>query len=168
MNYPEWLESLVDDGCHSMLLKFLNNIAYRWQFTLDENRAAGGLNLRSKFAFENSIDISDVDYGACSVLEMLIGVAVNMIDILDEDVGTWFWVMITNLGLDQYDDRHFNEVEINYILNIWLDRRYDSNGHGSIFPLTRYSGDCRNLDTWGQMNAWIAENYPHTDSWLYT
>ena len=171
MNYSDyylWLESLVNDGNHSVLIRYLYEVEYRWQFTLDRNRAAGGLNLRSKYAYENSIDICDVGQGECSVLEMLISVSENMVDILNEDIGTWFWVLLTNLGLDQFTDRCFNEGEVNYILNTWLDRDYRSNGYGSLFPLSRYNGDCRNLDTWSQMNAWIAENYPHSNSWLYS
>ena len=166
--YYCWLESLVNDGSHSILIRYLFDVEYRWQMILDQNRSAGGLNLRTKFAYEHSIDIRDVSEGPCSVLEMLIALAYNMTDILEEEPGTWFWVLLTNLGLDQFDDRHFDEREANYILETWLDRRYACNGHGSIFPLTRYFGDCRNLDTWGQMNAWIAENYPHSDNWLYT
>lgn len=165
-DYYIWLESLVNDGNHSRLIRYLYEKPYRWQFTLDENRAAGGMNLRSKFAYDNGINIQDVGVGPCSILEMLIALADRMVEILTMDIFDWFWDLIRNLGLDRFDDGHFDEGGVNYILNVWLDRAYDASGNGSLFPLHYYQGDCRNLDIWGQMNAWIAENYPHTDDWL--
>lgn len=165
-DYYLWLESLVSDGNHEELLRYLHKQPYRWQFTLDENRAAGGLNLRGRFAYDNTVDISDVEEGPCSVLEMMIALADRMTEILTCDIYDWFWEMIRNLHLDQFDDANFDPRGIDYILNVWLDRKYDEHGNGSLFPLQRYSGDCRSLDTWSQMNAWITENYPHTDDWL--
>lgn len=166
-DYYNWLDSLVQDGNHEQLIRYLYEQPYRWQFTLDENRAAGGLNLRSKYAYEFGVAVSDVGSGPCSVLEMLIALSDRMVETLTMDISDWFWTLIGNLGLDQFYDDHFDARGVDYILDVWLDRKYEANGNGSIFPLTRYSGDCRNLDTWGQMNAWIAENYPHNDSWLY-
>lgn len=166
-DYYLWLESLVNDGNHSMLIRYLYEKPYRCQFTLDENRAAGGLNLRSRFAYENGVNVQDVGHGPCSILEMLIALADRMVEILTCDIYDWFWDLLRNLTLDRFDDANFDENEINYILNRWLDRTYSRDGRGSIFPLNSYQGDCRNLDTWSQMNAWIAENFPHDDSWLY-
>lgn len=166
-DYYLWLESLVNDGNHSKLIRYLYEQPYRWQFTLDENRAAGGLNLRSRYAYDNGVNVQDVGIGPCSILEMLIALADRMVEILTMDIYDWFWDLMLNLNLIKFDDFHFDERGVNYILNTWLDRQYDRQGNGSLFPLKEYSGDCRNLDTWGQMNAWISENYPHTDDWLY-
>ena len=166
-DYYLWLESLVNDGNHSRLIRYLYEQPYRWQFTLDENRAAGGLNLRRRYACENGINLQDVGVGPCSILEMLIALADRMVEILTMDIWDWFWDLMYNLGLDRFDDVNFDEDGVNYILCIWLDRGYDSHGNGSLFPLREYKGDCRNLDIWGQMNAWIEENYPHDSDWLY-
>ena len=166
-DYYLWLESLVNDGNHSSLIRYLYEHPFRWQFILDENRAAGGLNLRSRFAFDNGVDVQDVGRGDCSILEMLIALSDRMTELLDNDIYTWFWVLIRNLGLDRFDDNHFDEGHIQYVLNVWLDRQYDFKGNGSLFPVSGYTGDMRNLDIWGQMNVWISINYPHTDDWLY-
>ena len=166
-DYYLWLYSLVNDGNHDQLIRYLYECPFRWQFTLDQNRAAGGLNLRSRYAFENGIDIQDVGQGPCSILEMIVALADRMTDFVEEiDIHTAFWQMLSNLGLDQFYDGRFDEGRVNYILNVWLDREYDQFGNGSLFPLKEYRGDCRSLDIWGQMNAWISENYPHTDAWL--
>ena len=166
-DYYLWLDSLVNDGNHNVLIRCLYDQPFRWQFILDENRAAGGLNLRRKFAFENGINIQDVGRGPCSILEMLIALSDRMTEFLEGDIREWFWQLIRNLSLERFDDNHFDESNVHYILNIWLDRQYDFQGNGSLFPVSKYSGDCRNLDIWGQMNVWISENYPHSDDWLY-
>ncbi len=167
-DYYLWLESLVNDGNHNRLIRYLYEQPYKWQFTLDENRAAGGLNLRSRYAYENGVNVQDVGQGPCSVLEMLIALSDRMTEQLTMDIYDWFWDLIRNLGLDQFDDYNFDERGVSYILSVWLERKYDNKGNGSPFPLSDYSGDCRNLDTWSQMNIWISENYPHSDDWLLT
>lgn len=166
-DYYLWLDSLVNDGNHERLIRYLYDQPYRWQFTLDENRAAGGINLRRSYAYNNGIDFTDVKVGPCSILEMLIALADRMVDILTMDIRDWFWDILKNLGLDRFDDYSFDEGNINYILNVWLNREYGPSGNGSLFPLREYTGDVRNLDILSQMNIWINENYPHTDSWLY-
>lgn len=166
-DYYLWLNSLVNDGNYDKLIRYLYEHEYRWQFTLDSNRAAGGVNLRNEFAYEQGIDVQDVRSGPCSILEMLIALTKRMVEILTMDVCDWFWDLMRNLGLDRYDDRNFDEIAVGYILDVWLNRAYDSHGNGSLFPLSNYTGDCRNLDIWGQMNAWIEEQYPHSNEWLY-
>lgn len=166
-DYYLWLESLVNDGNHSLLIRYLYSQPYRWQFLLDENRTAGGLNLRRTYAFENGVDLQEIGQGFCSILEMLIALSGRMTELLDHDISRWFWVLMRNLGLDKLDDNHYDESKARDILNKWLDREYDSAGNGSLFPVSRYLGDCRKLDVWQQMNVWIAEKFPHTDEWLY-
>jgi hypothetical protein len=165
-DYYLWLDSLVNDGNHELLIRYLHSQPYRWQFTLDENRAAGGINLRSEYAWNTSTEVEDVREGPCTVLEMLVGVASHMEDQLEISTSDCFWMLIENLGLDKYEDDDYNPREVECIIDSWLNHNYKSNGVGSIFPLKRYQGDCRNLDIWSQMNAWISENYPADESWL--
>ena len=134
---------------------------------MDENRAAGGEALRDKYSDEYSIDIDDVRTGPCTVLEMLISLADHMTDQLACDISDWFWQLIENLHLSKYDNDEFDPRAVEFIIMSWLHRSYSSNGEGSLFPLKEYKGDCRNLDIWSQMNAWINENYPTDDSWLH-
>ena len=166
-DYYIWLRNLVGNRRgYSKLIKQLDSIPFEWIFSLDENRAAGGINLRSKYAYDTSTNEEDIRTGPCTVLEMLIGVAGHMEDQLANDIETWFWVLIENLCLDQFDDNNYDPRGVEYLVQSWLHRRYRKNGAGSIFPLKHYPGDCRNLDIWSQMNAWINENYPTDDSWL--
>jgi hypothetical protein len=133
---------------------------------MDKNRAAGGESLRYAYADAISVNDEDVRTGPCTVLEMMLSVAGHMVDQLGEDIAMWFWVLVVNLGLDKYDDDNYNPDEVLEKINLWLNHDYDGHGVGSIFPLKHYPGDCRNLDVWSMMNAWINENYPSDNGWL--
>ena len=166
-DYYIWLFELVGSNySYTKLIKHLDTITYTWALTLDANRAAGGINLRERYSYEASVDSEEVRSGPCTVLEMLIGVADHMIDQLGEDIYTWFWVMMHNLNLHMYDDKHYNAKEVEKVIQTWLNREYDKDGTGSIFPLKNYPGDCRFIEVWAQMNIWITENYPEDGSWL--
>ena len=110
--YYLWLDSLVNDGNHNKLIRFLYDNEYRWQFILDENRAAGGLNLRSKYAYENGLNVSDVGRGPCSILEMLIALSDRMTETLSADIWYCFWTLMDNLQLTQFDDTRFDEGKV--------------------------------------------------------
>ena len=165
-DYYLWLTEMIgiDSRCH--LLKVLDSMQYRWQFALDENRAAAGENLRQLYSKEVGVYLDDVRDGPCSVLEMLIGTAQMMSDLLsmtEPNIPKFFKELITNLGLsltDTDDNVIFSKVDY------WLDREFDSRGRGSIFPLNHYSGDARALDVFDAMNIYIGENYPISDDWL--
>ena len=171
-DYYIWLRDLVGNReGYSLLLKQLDSIPFTWIFALDENRSAGGILLRGRYAYEFSVDEDDVRKGPCTVFEMLIALAGHMAEQLDEtiepQIGKWFWVLVHNLHLDKFDDDNYDARGVDYIISCWLNRNYTEKGEGSLFPLKDYSGDCRNLDIWSQMNAWINENYPVDNSWLH-
>jgi hypothetical protein len=166
-DYYIWLRDLVGDrGEYKRLIKTLDTTAFAWFLTSDENRSAGGINLRGEYAYETSTDDEDSRIGPCTVLEMLISVARHMEDQIGNSAEECFWMLIHNLTLDRFTDDNYNSCEVEAILKTWLYRNYNRDGTGSIFPLKHYRGDCRNLDIWSQMNAWIAENYPVDNSWL--
>lgn len=166
-DYYIWLRDIVGNiGDYDLLIKQLDRIPFEWVFALDENRAAGGILLRSRYANDFSVDDEEVRTGPCTVLEMLIALADHMVDQLGADTSRWFWQLIENLHLDAYDDYNYDARCVESIILSWLLRDYEGDGEGSIFPLKAYSGDCRNLDMWSQMNAWISENYPTDDSWI--
>ena len=165
--YYIWLFELVGNNPnYSKLIYHLDTIPYRWIFTLDANRSAGGLNLRSRYSYEASVEEEDVRSGPCTVLEMLVGISEHMVDQIGNDISTWFWVLMNNLKLSQFTDSEYDARRVETIINNWLNHNYQSNGEGSLFPLKNYHGDCRNMEIWVQMNTWISENFPEDDSWL--
>lgn len=166
-DYYIWLSRLVGNRRnYTKLVKQLDTIPYEWIFTLDANRSEGGKSLRIKYAYEASLDADDIRKGPCTVLEMLIGVADHMTDQIGGYIMDWFWVMINNLKLADCTDASYNTEKVERTIKAWLKHDFNYRGDGSIFPLKSYPGDCRNLDVWSQMNAWIAENYPEDGSWL--
>ena len=67
-DYYIWLDSLVNDGRYSKLIRHLYECEFRWQFILDKNRAAGGLNLRYEYSCLFGISFQDIGSGPCSIL----------------------------------------------------------------------------------------------------
>ncbi|WP_130837543.1 hypothetical protein [Lachnoclostridium sp. Marseille-P6806] len=159
-DYLDWLIKTYGIPGYTKLLAHLHDVGFRYQMVLDENRAYAGLKLRDAYAFEAGVYQSDVADGPCSVLEMLIGLSIDLVyqtglktpeEFLDELLG--------NLALDDYSDRYFNEDEVNYILNRWLDRRYMPDGDGSVFGVVP-GANMLTLDIWGQMTRYIDYHYP--------
>lgn len=145
---------------YTLLFEYLYSRDFYWanDMPLDRNRAIDGIELREKYGCSN--DILDEP---CSVLEMIIGLALRIENqiMTDYDSGDrtsqWFWIMITNLGLYSYDDDNFNEEEVKYIVDCFLDREYEPNGQGGLFILERPFDDLRNVEIWIQANWFLGE-----------
>lgn len=126
---------------------------------MDRNRAADGIDLRYKYGCDN--DILDEP---CSILEMLIALAVRIENQImnDYDSGDrtsqWFWLMLTNLGLNRMDDDHYDEETVDWFLDRFLNREYDCNGEGGgLFILERPFDDLREVEIWVQANWYLGE-----------
>lgn len=121
----------------------------------DDNRAADGLYLREEFG-------ASTDDKPCSILEMLIALAGRFdgnSGFDPEEVWENFWNMMSNIGLDQYDDINYSRNEVWSILYIFENRTYNFNGKGGLFPLKRPANDQRKVEIWDQMQEWLIENY---------
>ena len=174
--YFGWLYRMVCDDEHQNyynLLKRLFVLRFSYFIDNDGNRAGDGIYLHYLFARDNGYSDDEIDewFGVrqenCSVLEMIVGVARRMDDILWDPVegdrtSKWFWIMIKNLGLDDCRDEDFNEecVErIDHWIDIMVSRHYGYDGYGGLFPLRNPKKDQRNVEIWYQMQAWCIENF---------
>lgn len=186
--YFDWLLDIVERTYeYGALLKQLYGIPYFALVPNDENRGADGIQLRTDFYYETGstepfyvpgslyyadsegvIECTDVHTAPCSVLEMLIGVAKRVeFDLFmtdfDRSVGEWFWVLIDNLGLSGYDDSlYFNpqtEENVAFIVHRMLQREYECDGSGGLFPIKSATKDMRRVEVWYQMSDWLNENY---------
>lgn len=144
---------------YNNLFEYLYSREFYWSIPMDKNRALDGIDLRYKYGCSN--DILDEP---CSVLEMIIGLAARMenqfLTSFDEGdrTGQWFWMMITNLGLNRLDDDNFNEETADWFTDRFLDREYDYNGEGGgLFVVERPFQDLRDVDIWTQMNWYLGE-----------
>lgn len=170
--YLNWLCQKISEGrddtspaAYSKLLAHLFNTSFYSEMGMDKNRSSDGLCLRDEFSREEgSNDIYLAMAEDASVLEVLVALARRidhdfMYDIRYGDrTSLWFWIMIENLGLNNYDDAHYNEYDVDKILTYFMDRRYGRDGRGSLFPIRNDSIDVRNYDIWYQMNAFFSEN----------
>lgn len=177
--YFRYLYSLVgmntrSYGCFWRLMRLLYSREFRYKVRNDDNRAHDGIGLRYRFGAEYGYSIETIDSmldGPCRVLEMLVALSVRINEELmwDPDKGDctafWFWQMIHSMGLDEaeFRDEYFGAesiVQCHKKVDILLDRKYERNGFGGLFPLRNPERDQRKVEIWYQANTWLNENFP--------
>lgn len=137
----------------------------------EENRIIDALDLRVEFCEQHPEINGDYVFASRpSVLEVLVALARRMDDdiMYEPKIGLnasqWFWEMIKNLRMDGFTDGDYNynwsNDDVDIIMSRFMDRMYDKNGNGSLFPLKNPSFDARTTEIWMQMQAWLNENYP--------
>ena len=166
--YFEWLCELIDSGRFSRkvsyrkLLVHLHNIEFTWLIPMDYNRADDGVQLRRKFGLARD-DISLQRYltGPCSVLEMMIALAIRCEDAITDDesfgnrTGQWFWNMIHNLGLTPMTDSEFSREFTDDVIARFLNREYEPDGRGGLFTVRHYPHDMRTVEIWNQLSYYL-------------
>lgn len=162
--YFDFLCDLVDKhNMYSELLVVLHRVEFFSLIPNDDNREEDGKQLRKTFIDEEGQHaLSQSDYGPCTVLEMLIALAFRLEfetaqSRWEKTTCEWFWILIDNLGLIECGNRT-DEIKIK--VGIFLNRHYNSDGNGGLFPLKNPKKDQRRVEIWYQMSAYIIENYP--------
>ena len=148
-----------------LLLSYLFDTKFIWSYKIptDANRAKDGQLLRDRYANETGDYILYNDkIEPCNVLEMLVALSIRIEeDIMaepgDENPSRWFWEMIKNLDLNHMTDKSFSEKKAGSILFSWMNRLYDSEGNGGLFPLKKAKKDQRLMSIWDQMNLYLNE-----------
>lgn len=141
------------------LLRKLYNKEFIWFVPNDDNRAEDGRELRLEFVTTTGA-VVDGDWLrlGCSVLELLIALSRRLCFETDIPEVEWFWEMLENLGLDQYNDsRPLPEARVDAVLDRFIWRVYRRNGRGGLFPLKRSSEDQTKVEIWYQMSAYILQ-----------
>ena len=130
--YYEWLCSFTkgkrNRGSIKKFDKLLDSLHY-YEFIpmmdLDFNRVEDGLSLRWRFSNEFRINYNPED--SCSVLEMMIALALRCEEQImdDPDIGNrtshWFWLMVRNMGLFEFNDNNFNSDDVKNIIDRFTD-----------------------------------------------
>ena len=162
-DYMQWLIETFDGEDYQCLFKHLMTIPFRYSVQLDANLIPCVRDLRDKMGKDY-----DGPKGRATVLEILCALAVECEDhIMHNDkygnrTAQWFWIMLYNLGINTYDDTHYNNrtaEDVDDKVDIFLDRAYDYYGEGSIFVVNRPYQDMRVAPLWEQMNWYLSENY---------
>lgn len=175
--YFDWLYSKIGavsdrnpQHSHWILAEMLFNREFHWSVPNDDNREGDGLQLRDDFCDklgswgDSSFQVQE----PCTVLEALIGIAQRFSFEADDlfqhtTVGDCFWHILGNLGLKEFTDEwvtqqvHAEEL-IESTLDRWLDREYEYDGEGGLFPLRYPQRDQRETEIWYQMSAYLLEN----------
>lgn len=162
--YFEWLCDIVcghrypSQISYRKLLMSLHNKEFRYTILRDENRAEDGIDLRHRFECDSDYDdATSYLQGPCSVLEMMIGLAIHCEeDTMDDPsigdrTAQWFWGMVVNLGLGSMNDNRFDRDTVEDILERFLDREYEPNGKGGLFTIRGCDRDLRTVEIWHQL-----------------
>lgn len=174
--YFKWLCSIAfpDEGIRNKylnVLALLHNTSFEYILALDENRQKDGIDMRYHFSYACKIpyDIVKINFNKpqCSVLEMMISLAKRCEDVIMSDLSygdrtdQWFSIMFNNLGLYNYDDKHWDMhsyYEVKNILRKFMFREYNSDGtNGGIFTSSSPEYDLRNMQLWDQMGLCMSE-----------
>ena len=174
--YFDWLTNYnIGKGIekYTGLCQILYQKEFRWYVHNDDNRCEDGLSLRQAFIDFRRLDEShlEVQYflkTKCSVLEVLVALAKRINDYTydlnprHDNTNKWFFEMLDNLKLTIFKGDHISRIDdvaIDYILETLMDRTYDYNGNGSLFPLKkRARQDMSEVEIWYQLMAYLAEN----------
>lgn len=160
-DYFEWLYMKVaKKTSYRKLIMQLHDIEFRYHVDYDVNRAMDGMNLRWYYVDDGGDDAILQWKAPCSVLEMLIALAMHMESILDEpdnqyDIYYWFWYFMFNLDLEDMQDAYFEKAYVYGRVAIFMDRKYDPDGEGNIIYIPDCSDDLRSMEIWHQMCWYI-------------
>ena len=170
-DYFDWMVEIICEGRHrnpysyGKLLTFLHKTKFRYFVKRDENRAGDGVNLRRRFALLHDDDcydeIMDALSGPCTVLEMMIALALRCEETIMDDpkVGNrtqqWFWYMLKSLGISTMTDKRFDEREAVDIIDRFLERDYEPDGRGGLFIVRNCDRDLRTIEIWHQLLCYL-------------
>lgn len=170
-DYFEWMYDIVcenrfdDEDSFRKLLTHLHDIEFTYSIPSDADRASDGLDLRYRYAYEHHImeNIEDYISGPCSVLEMMIALALRCEETIMDNTNygnrtsQWFWRMIVNLGLGYMLDSRYDEFHVESVIATLLNRDYEPNGQGGLFLIRHCDYDLRYVSIWDQM-LWMCNN----------
>lgn len=166
--YFEWLCKMIDSRRFSKhvsyrkLLMHLHDIEFTWFVPHDDNRADDGIQLRRRYALDqNDLSLSRYILGPCSVLEMMVALAIRCEETIMDDAsmgdrtGQWFWGMIHSLGLSSMTDSKFDRDFVDEVIGRFLNREYEPDGRGGLFTVRHCAHDLRTVEIWCQLSWYL-------------
>lgn len=169
--YFEWLYNYVcknrvgDKISYRKLFMLLHNTEFIFSIDNDINRAKDGVDLRLRFAAEtgNEEAILILD-GPCSVLEMMIALAIRCEETIMDDprygdrTTQWFWNMMVNIGISLQTDDVFDRELVEDKIDTLLARNYEPDGKGGLFYIRNCPDDLRHVEIWSQL-CWYLDKF---------
>lgn len=161
-DYFDWLYFMVvpNGGKFRKLLTMLHTMEFKYFVEYDENRASDGVNLRWYYVDDGGDDEILRWKEPCTVLEMLIALAMHMDKIVGDrelDIVHWFWLMLDNLDLAWMKDDKYDKTYVYGRVAMFLDREYEPDGNGNIIYIPDSPDDLRDVEIWNQM-CWYLDS----------
>jgi hypothetical protein len=148
-------------GRYLNLARKLYTTEFVWFVPNDDSRLEDGKALRVEFLQDAEIPEVDPDWMdlGCSFLELMVGLSRRLGFQTDSHPSRWFWKLLENIGLNQYDDANpFSDEDVEEVTECVIWRTYRRDGHGGFFPLKKPKQDQRKIELWYQLSAYIIEN----------
>lgn len=173
--YFSWLTNIVcvnrfaDQISYEKLLRRLHSTRFTCMIRKDRNRQADGIDLRYRFAIANNCDDDEIEdimralKGPCSVLEMMVALAIRCEETIMDDTsvgnrtGQWFWGMVVSLGLGGMMNHCYNDDVVDEAIDTFLHREYAPNGKGGLFTIRNCDRDLRKVEIWTQL-CWYLDS----------
>lgn len=163
--YFEWMYNIVcgdrfpKEHSYRKLLMQLHSTEFVWSISRDRNRAENGIGMRFRYSYEHAGTDDAERYltGPCSVLEMMVALALQCEETLMDDpaygnrTGQWFWGMIKSLGLGTMTDDRFDRRYVEDVIDRFLKREYEPNGKGGLFTIKNCAEDLREVEIFYQL-----------------
>lgn len=165
--YLLWLYTQIDDKSgfqsadYTRLMTAMHSVEFTYSIEFDDNRAEDGKQLRRDFMLDKNVDHVPEMWlqMSCSFLEMVIALADRMARMLDHPLGVCFWRLMENLGFADQNNDMFDSLYVeDKIFNV-IDRNYEYNGEGGLFPLEEPLGDQTDVELLYQLYSYIREFY---------
>lgn len=162
--YFRWLCNMIETlSVTDDFMKCLFETQFVFNKSHDSNRAEDGLSLRERYDSETGSNMKS-SKEPCSVLEMMIALAIRAEEILyDPTDGTHapsiFWQMVGNMGIVDTTNDQFDYYDTMHKLHRMMGRRYLPNGKGGLFYISDCTEDLREVELWYQMLWYINKYY---------
>lgn len=104
----------------------------------------------------------EIDYATC-ILEIMVYLATRIEDTImsnpdyGDRTGVWFWYMMESLDIIRYDNRRYDEPELEQKLDNFIERRYEKNGFGGLFTVENSRFDARKTNIWQQAMDFVTD-----------
>lgn len=169
--YFEWLYREIGSVSNKNPRRSFWNLAlqlyrtpFTWSVLNDDNREQDGLELRVEFIENEGVVDADKSWMdlECSMLEMLVALARRVSFESSGEPGDWFWKFMSHLGMETYTDDTYGplvEMDVSEAIEQVINRTYDPDGTGGLFPLEHADQDQRQVELWYQMSAYLLEGH---------
>lgn len=169
--YFEWLYNYACKGRINDKVSFrklfmnLHDTQFDFYIRNDMYRAMDGVNLRYRFSTViNDNDAFDILDEPCSVLEMILALAIRTEETIMDDprygdrTQQWFWQMLSNIGINRMSDDVYDKQFVNDKIYKFLERQYAPDGRGGLFYIQGVDQDLREIEIWTQL-CWYLDKF---------